>query len=152
MEYELVVESASYQNRINALQLSDFLKNFRSAYVVALAFLEYENISDYGRIAHDEEGMKGLENSFRRFISASGMLGSIASLSRRPISDDLELDFVHITTNSPIKFIGYCTGTSLVALALAVALAGGEADLRAMKFKVNPLLETAVKIARELRP
>lgn len=151
MEYELVVESSAYTDKINALQLSDFLKNFRSAYVVALAFLEYENLPNYEEIAHREGGMEGLDKEFRRFISASGILGSIASLSKRPIPDELELDFIGITTNSPIKFIGYCTGTSLLALALAVALAGGEADLRNLKFKVNPLLETVAKIARELR-
>lgn len=67
-----------------------------------------------------------------------------------------DITFSNITTNSPLKFVGACSGISLVALALAVSVAGGEVEMQHGKsrasFKVNSLGDAAARLHAALNP
>ena len=147
----MIVESDRQSDRINALQLADFLQKFRAAYVVALSFVEYMAPPGGDFPPRSEHDFESLNDSFRKFLRASRNISAVTALSKQHLPPELELEFLRISTNSPLKFIGYCTGASLLALSLAVSLAGGEVDLKQMTFKVQPLADAVVQITRELR-
>jgi hypothetical protein len=151
MEYQMIVESKHERDSINALQLSDFLQKFRAAYVVALSFAEYVAPIERDFRFQSEQHFESLNRSFREFLRASRSISAVTTLSKQHLPPEYELEFLQISTNSPLKFIGYCTGASLLALSLAVSLAGGEADLKTMTFKVQPLADAVLQITRELR-
>jgi hypothetical protein len=153
LEYQLHVASNTKNERINAVDLFEFLQKFRAAYVVALSFVEYElhnkNIENY--YYRDAREFAELENSFRRFLRSNIKLAPVSVLSKQHLRAEIDLEFESISKNSPLKFIGYCTGLSMLALSLAVALAGGEVDLKNQTFKVQPLSKAVIQITRELR-
>lgn len=153
LEYQLHVASNSKNERVSAVDLFEFLQKFRAAYVVALSFIEYElhnqRIEKY--YYREELEFAGLEDSFRRFLKTNIKLASVSVLSKQHLPAEVDLEFESISKNSPLKFIGYCTGLSILALSLAVALAGGEVDLKSQTFKVQPLSKAVVQITRELR-
>jgi hypothetical protein len=159
MDYQIEVTPSSRADGINALELADFLQKFRAAYVVATWFIDYELSRREDRIEFDDgharywlnDALPQLERQFELFLRTQRALPPVATLARHRLSPEEELVFQGISTNSPIRFIGYCTGTSLAALALAVAISGGEADLKNMKFTVQPMADAIVKIVKELR-
>jgi len=125
--FELVIGGKS-SDVISMKELSYFLSNFQSAYELAYK---------YAYNSYQEPNIDG----FRDAISSKRL--NALGMDRGKIQ---QLDFSSISTNSPLKFIGYCTGISMLALSLAVAIAGGDADLNNRKFKVNSLADAGIRI------
>lgn len=59
------------------------------------------------------------------------------------LPDEIDLDFSSMSMNSPLKFVGYATGTSILILSLTVAVSGGTAELGDhVKFKLPPIAKS----------
>ncbi|UZD57239.1 hypothetical protein OLL83_003004 [Shewanella algae] len=146
MKYE--INLASGEKNINLGELVRFLQGFRASYILALEFLSNQNhlkIYDFEYLKNKEY----LVDNFRDFMYLSEFNRySILELSEYDIPKEYDIEFEKITQNSPLKFIGKCSGISLLALSLAVSISGGEADLKNMKFNVKPLSEAIISIKK----
>ena len=121
---------------INALELADFLLHFRAAYVTALEFADRGNITG-----------KRLAKLVRDRAAVEPAL-SIARISRKILSPNLDLEFTSISRQSPLKFVTYSVGISMVALSAAVILSGGKVNLREGTYEV-PSLGSGVRELKE---
>lgn len=142
--YEL--HTGDNKGPIKARDLEKFLDDFGDIYATAIDFLKYEEdnfVSIQAELSSDSVE-KVVLKKFKKFVH---LTYPHQNHHRRDDQEDYEWVFDQISTNSPIKFIGYCTGISLLALSLSVAAAGGEADLRKMVFKVGGLLESSRNIS-----
>jgi hypothetical protein len=152
--FEVVVTDCDEE--INSLDLSNFILQFRRNYIAAFAFVQFHNSWDernknfVGNIS-EGKSIESLEiefaSIFSEFRNTIGKYDHVFSYNKK-LPPEIELNFSNITKNSPLAFMGYCTGVGILALALAVALAGGEADLTNNKFKVNSLLDAIRKWRR----
>lgn len=133
-KFELVVLPKKGNDVIGLNDLAVFLSNFQQVYDLAY---KYTYTSGYKDVSADHLSLKGFKRALKNRDK---------KLFVRSEIDIDELGFSAVTTNSPLKFIGYCTGTSLLALSLAVAVAGGEADLKNNTFKVESLADAGIKI------
>lgn len=131
----------SGRETVNAIELSDFLRNFQEAFSISFAFVnfEYENI-DFS-ILENNESMKEIHQKFKKFLDNFDVRFIVHG--RKEFS---QLEFSGIEKNSPLKFIGYCSAVSILALTLTVSLAGGHAKVAGCEFEVNSLIEAIAKI------
>lgn len=129
--FEIVIGDRE-SDTINLNELVTFLSGFQKAY--ELAYWYSSKLS-----------VKPSVTDFRIALTHNHK----ALLDFNPSEID-QIDFTSISTNSPLKFIGYCTGTSILALSLAVAIAGGDADLKNRTFKVNSLGDAGIRIYKAL--
>jgi len=151
-EFEVVVEDCALE--VDAIDLANFITQLRRSYINAYAFVQLGN-SERGRngdfvrrIVESANDDPGINQEFINFLSEYRFefpkYSHVFSHNRR-LPPEIELSFSRISKNSPLAFMGYCTGTAILALAIAVALAGGEVDLIKNKFKVNSLLDAIRK-------
>lgn len=57
------------------------------------------------------------------------------------LEQELDLEFIEISKNSPLRFVARTAGGCLVALTLAVILSGGKANVYTGQFELPPLAE-----------
>lgn len=126
---------------IRSLELATFLERLSKINYLAHIFLQKIPIQPSSNI-DPYQLTREFEHFLRRMDPAD--LSSELLFLRRGNFQDIE--FHAITTNSPIKFIGYCTGISILALSLSIALAGGEADLKNQTFRVHSLVDAAGRL------
>lgn len=130
---------------IRSMELATFLERLSKVNYLAHIFLRRGHIPSSSNI-----NLYSLVREFEGFLyqmDPMDLSGELLFLHRSNIPD---IEFHAITTNSPIKFIGYCTGVSIIALSLSIALAGGEADLKNQTFKVHSLADAAVRLYRAI--
>jgi hypothetical protein len=143
MEYEIRLNNKD--KYINLRELIVFLQTIRATYIMALFFLNKKN--GYPHVSETYFNNE-LIADFRRYISNEKYdSDSVIYHSNLAIEENIDLNFSQITQNSPLKFVGKCSGISVVALSLSVAISGGEVDLRHMKFTVKPLSEFIVAVS-----
>lgn len=140
-EYELVV-SNPLRETINADKLGEFLVEFQKVFNYSNAFLDFEFSELNQKPLISESELKEIERKFRKFIRAFGKNHSIFyGFSVQ----DVPLEFSKIEMNSPLKLMGRCSAGAIVALALTVALAGGQAKIAGCEFQVNSLLDAITR-------
>ncbi|WP_250481763.1 hypothetical protein [Caballeronia sp. NCTM5] len=135
-----------HPDSISSLEFARFFATLRGSYVHALAYLErweraFENFDitdeELAAIVHHAEVL-GHADLIRNQDAVSA-----ASLAALP--PEQELQFLNVSKNSPVKVTAYASAVCMVALALAVAMRGGEVDLKNLKFTVNaPQQSTAL--------
>lgn len=136
--FEIIVNPSGGKKAISLSELSEFLRCFEQSYSLANYY--------YGE-THQKEFIKTGSykdvEKFKEFFSNRKKI-DISQAHLEPLL------FESINTNSPLKFVGYCSGVSILALSLSVALAGGEADLTNKTFKVNSLTEAVGNYQKQL--
>jgi hypothetical protein len=55
------------------------------------------------------------------------------------LPEELDLEFIAISKESPLNFVAKSTGISLIALTMAVILSGGNANVLKCTFNLPPL-------------
>lgn len=137
-KFQIIVNPSGGKKSISLSELSEFLRCFERSYTLASYY--------YGATSHKgfiNTGSKEEIEKFRKFFSKQKNIDMFQA--------NLEpLLFDSINTNSPLNFVGYCSGIALLALSLAVSLAGGEADLTNKTFKVNSLTEAVGNYQKQL--
>lgn len=124
---EINIEEYREGEAINAFELGYFLYYFRAAYVACLDAIQYEEIP--------LEQIESLVQS--KPLRALG--NNVDRLWLHELPADIDLEFITISKESPLKFVAKTTGTSLIALTMAVILSGGEANPYTGEFKLLPL-------------
>ena len=125
-------------------EFSNFLYYFRVTYAIACEFLgEFKELKPEQLLGDTSE----IEKKFREYLlnfsqpyaRTKYFLGDMG---------DAELLITRISKDSPIMIwiVGLVT-----ALVMAVIIAGGEVDLRSLKFKLNPLGEGLTKLREAFR-
>ncbi|EMQ62393.1 hypothetical protein ACVTEI_18850 [Vibrio cholerae] len=141
--YKFVIEIGSKNEGISLGELSMFLNALEYAYNRAY-ILSYPRLPNHNRLEfmNENEYLKTLD-LFRSYTQSG--LDFNADLDIEP------LVFDRISTNSPLKIVGYSSAFAIFALSLTVSLAGGEVDLKNNTFKVNSLVDAGLKVYRELK-
>jgi len=137
-KFEITVNPLDGKKAISLSELSDFLRCFERSYALASY---YYHTSSPKRLF--ETGSEEEINRFKAFLLVNKNIET-ARIKIEPLM------FESINTNSPLKFIGYCSGVSILALSLSVAIAGGEVDLTNKTFKVNSLSEAVGNYRQQL--
>ena len=136
-DYKLIV-SNPLKETISADKLGKFLVEFQKVFNCSNAFLDFEFSEINQNALISESELKEIEKKFRKFIRAFGKDHSpFYGFS----TQDFPLEFSKIEMNSPLKLMGRCSAGAIVALALTVALAGGQAKIAGCEFQVNSLLD-----------
>ncbi len=124
---EMVIGEFERDEQVNAFELGYFLYFFRSAYVASLELLEGKDIDPEEAAA----------------IVRKDILGAISQeLNRlwlKELPPELDLEFIEISKQSPIKTISAVSGICLFALTFAVILSGGKANIYTGSFELPPL-------------
>lgn len=159
MQYEITV-AESHDQKIEPEELAQFLLKLKAAYVLALRFVAYrENIDPgYDKIPTDkdrrfdfpEHRLEMLQQEFYRYVEMHRGVHTTTRLLKMEVLPNQALEFTRITTNSPLKFMGYATGVGILALSLAVSLAGGKANLKELTFEVQPMAEAIVHVIQAI--
>ncbi|MEZ8486182.1 hypothetical protein [Vibrio splendidus] len=136
--FEIIVNPTGGKKAIALSELSEFLRCFEQSY--ALANYYYCAIDHKGFI---KSGSKSEVERLKLFFSKNKNI-------EMSLTHTEPLLFDSINTNSPLKFVGYCSGVSILALSLSVALAGGEVDLTNNTFKVNSLTEAVGNYKKQI--
>ncbi|GAA4494594.1 hypothetical protein [Pseudaeromonas paramecii] len=108
---------------VNAFELGYFLYFFRSAYVACVNATRDKEIdlNELGNITKEE--LKVILDD------------KASNLWMVDLEQELDLEFIEISKNSPLKFVAKTAGGCLVALTLAVILSGGKANVYAGEFE-----------------
>ena len=132
---EVIVQEFSEGESVNAFELGYFLYFFRSAYVACTELVDGKDIDlrELSDITKDE--LKIILNN------------RVLDYWMADLEPDLDLEFLGISKNSPLKFVARTAGGCLAALTLAVILSGGKANVYTGKFELPPL----AKGIRELK-
>lgn len=142
-KFSIIVNTDSQKKGISTNDLIYFLYNLKISYIAAKHFLEKKHY------IYNQDLSFSSKDDVADFRSYLNEIDS-EKIYNAEIDGDIDLLFSSISTNSPLTFIGYCTGVSLIALSLSVSIAGGEADLKNQKFKLNGLAKSAINIYKAL--
>lgn len=138
---EIEITIGGKNTPIRAMDLSQFLNGLSETYRLAYFFFTKIDQTKLESWSHDRK-----INKFITFIRED-VLNTPELYYPEVHRQTKDIEFNKITTNSPIKFSSNCTGPAILALAIAVAIAGGEAEIgSSFKFKVNSLAEAVVTL------
>jgi hypothetical protein len=126
---EIVVKEFLDGESVNAFELGYFLYFFRSAYVACV------------ELTKDEEVDLATIGNVRRSDLISVINKKVSYLWMEELDPDIDLEFIEISKNSPLKFVAKTAGGCLVALTLAVILSGGKANVYTGEFELPPMAE-----------
>lgn len=124
---EIVIEEGGIGEPINAFELGYFFYYFRAAYVACLISLEFKEVPIDEAIARAKGDL------------LAPLTGEVAKLWLRDLPENLDLEFITISRQSPLVFAVNATTVCLIALTMAVILSGGEASISSAQFKLPPI-------------
>lgn len=124
---EIVIEEGGIGEPINAFELGYFLYYFRAAYVACLISLEFKEVPIDEAIARAKGDL------------LAPLTGEVATLWLKDLPENLDLEFITISRQSPLEFVVNTTNVCLIALTMAVILSGGEANISSAQFKLPPI-------------
>ena len=116
---------------VNAFELGYFLYYFRAAYVVCLERIQYQSIT--------LEEAKSLGRVELLDLLDPLLHTSVTSLWLYELPEELDLEFITISKESPLKFVAKSAGISLIALTMAVIISGGKANVYEGTFDIPPM-------------
>lgn len=122
---EIVIEEGGIGEPINAFELGYFLYYFRAAYVACLISLEFKEVP--------------IDEAIARAKGDAPLTGQVATLWLKDLPGNLDLEFIAISRQSPLKFVVKTTSVCIIALTMAVILSGGEANIASAQFKLPPI-------------
>jgi hypothetical protein len=124
---EIVFEEAEAGEPVNAFELGYFLYYFRAAYVACLTSIESKDVQIDEAIALAKGDL------------LAPLTREVTTLWLANLSHEVDLEFLTISKQSPLRLGSKVVGACLTALVMAVILSGGEANVYTGEFKLPPI-------------